>query len=199
MRVERERQARNFFVRYRQHRNSTVVLNWQAAGKRLTFAPGPGFGSANETLANGLGPSNVLGQLNSLFQIGQKQVYRAAHKPLGIAAAIPTFPQLRLASAMEKWKSKGRIPTFPRRFIPLSKSKRKESQSRLLPLSFRLISGLENTVLRHMRCRIHAPQLGHEIPGVVSLVASHSYVFAVSGPVHHQQGRIALRCTAADH
>ena len=37
---------------------------------RLTFAPGPGFGSATETLANGLGPSNVLGQLSSLFQIG---------------------------------------------------------------------------------------------------------------------------------
>ena len=37
---------------------------------RLTFAPGPGFGSANETLANGLGPSNVLGQLSSLFQVG---------------------------------------------------------------------------------------------------------------------------------
>src|SRR5258707_11570748 len=74
----------------------------------------------------------------------QKQVFSAAKKPLEIAAAIPTFPQLRPAAAMEKWKSKDRIPTFPRRFIPLSKSKRKESQSRLLPLSFRLISGLEN-------------------------------------------------------
>ena len=37
---------------------------------RLTFSPGLGFGSANETLANGLGPSNVLGQLSPLFQIG---------------------------------------------------------------------------------------------------------------------------------
>jgi len=37
---------------------------------RLTFAPGPGFGSATQTLANGLGPANVLGQLSSLFQIG---------------------------------------------------------------------------------------------------------------------------------
>jgi hypothetical protein len=37
---------------------------------RLTFAPGPGFGSANETLANRLGPGNVLGQLSSVFQIG---------------------------------------------------------------------------------------------------------------------------------
>lgn len=40
------------------------------APARLTFAPGPGFGSAKETLANGLGPGNVLGQLSSLFQIG---------------------------------------------------------------------------------------------------------------------------------
>jgi hypothetical protein len=37
---------------------------------RLTFAPGPGFGVSNETLANGLGPGNVLGQLSSVFQIG---------------------------------------------------------------------------------------------------------------------------------
>jgi hypothetical protein len=37
---------------------------------RLTFAPGPGFGSSTETLANGLGPSYVLGQLSPLFQIG---------------------------------------------------------------------------------------------------------------------------------
>jgi hypothetical protein len=40
------------------------------APARLTFAPGPGFGSANETLANGLNPGNVLGQLSSVFQIG---------------------------------------------------------------------------------------------------------------------------------
>jgi hypothetical protein len=37
---------------------------------RLTFAPRPGFGSANETLANGLSPSNAVGQLSPLFQIG---------------------------------------------------------------------------------------------------------------------------------
>jgi hypothetical protein len=37
---------------------------------RLTFASGRGFGSANETVANGLGPSNVLGQLSSVFQVG---------------------------------------------------------------------------------------------------------------------------------
>jgi len=39
------------------------------------------------------------------------------HEPLEIAyTAIPTFPQPRLATAGEKWKSKGRIPTFPQRF-----------------------------------------------------------------------------------
>jgi hypothetical protein len=38
-------------------------------GLSLQFR-GPGFGSANETLANGLGPGNVLGQLSSVFQIG---------------------------------------------------------------------------------------------------------------------------------
>jgi hypothetical protein len=36
---------------------------------RLTLA-GPGFGSATQTLATGLGPSNVVGQLSPLFQIG---------------------------------------------------------------------------------------------------------------------------------
>src|ERR1700689_2810291 len=37
---------------------------------QLTFypPPGPGFGSATQTLANGLGPTNVLGQLSSIFQ-----------------------------------------------------------------------------------------------------------------------------------
>jgi hypothetical protein len=37
---------------------------------RLTLVPGTGFGSATQMLATGLGPSNVVGQLNSLFQIG---------------------------------------------------------------------------------------------------------------------------------
>jgi len=31
----------------------------------------------------------------------------------GNRMAISTFPQLRLATAMEKWKSRNRIPTFP--------------------------------------------------------------------------------------
>jgi hypothetical protein len=33
---------------------------------------------------------------------------------LGNRMAISTFPQLRLTTAMEKWKSRNRIPTFPR-------------------------------------------------------------------------------------
>ena len=37
---------------------------------RLTLVPGTGFGSATQMLATGLGPSNVVGQLSSLFQIG---------------------------------------------------------------------------------------------------------------------------------
>jgi hypothetical protein len=37
---------------------------------RLTLAPGLGFGSATQMLATGLGPSNAVGQLSPLFQIG---------------------------------------------------------------------------------------------------------------------------------
>jgi hypothetical protein len=39
---------------------------------QVSFYPpsGPGFGTATQTLANGLGPSNILGQLSPLFQIG---------------------------------------------------------------------------------------------------------------------------------
>ncbi len=36
----------------------------------LLLAPGPGFGSATQMLATGLGPGNVVGQLSPLFQIG---------------------------------------------------------------------------------------------------------------------------------
>ena len=43
----------------------------------------------------------------------QEQVFRRFPPPLEIAAAIPTFPQPR-GERMEKWKSKSRIPTFPR-------------------------------------------------------------------------------------
>jgi len=63
---------------------------------------------------------------------------------LEIAAAIPTFPQPRLTTAMEKWKSNGRIPTFPRLITLSKKSKPKGDQSRPANLVFRLISGLEN-------------------------------------------------------
>ncbi len=37
---------------------------------RLTLAPGPGFGSSTQMLATGLSPSNSVGQLSPLFQIG---------------------------------------------------------------------------------------------------------------------------------
>ena len=37
---------------------------------RLTLAPGPGFGSSTQMLATGLSPTNAVGQLSPLFQIG---------------------------------------------------------------------------------------------------------------------------------
>jgi hypothetical protein len=49
--------------------------------------------------------------------------------------AISTFPQPRLTTAMEKWKSNNGIPTFPR-LIALSKNqKRKEINPGLLTSS----------------------------------------------------------------
>jgi hypothetical protein len=54
----------------------------------------------------------------------------AAHEPLEIAVAISTFPQPRLCGRMEKWESKGRIPTFPRSVYLSQNQKRKETQSR---------------------------------------------------------------------
>jgi hypothetical protein len=51
------------------HPNFANPSDLDAPG-RLTLAPGPGFGSATQTLATGLGPSNVVGQLSPLFQIG---------------------------------------------------------------------------------------------------------------------------------
>jgi hypothetical protein len=37
---------------------------------RLTLAPGPGFGASTQMLATGLSPTNAVGQLSPLFQIG---------------------------------------------------------------------------------------------------------------------------------
>ena len=53
----------------------------------------------------------------------QVQVFLRCPPPLEIAVAIPTFPQLRLAGAMEKRKSKSRIPTSPQPFPPSQNSK----------------------------------------------------------------------------
>jgi hypothetical protein len=79
---------------------------------------------------------------------------------------------------MEKWKSKGRIPTFPR-LVSLSKiKKRKETQSRLLPSFFRLISGLENAnVLARVPWRVPAllaHVLAHEIAHQLEGIGRHS-------------------------
>jgi hypothetical protein len=63
--------------------------------------------------------------------------------------SLPRFPHSRSPDyyRMEKWKSKSRIPTFPRSFFLLKIKTRKESQSSLLSSSFRLISGLENAAV----------------------------------------------------
>jgi hypothetical protein len=44
----------------------------------LYFFPGPRFGVATQTLANGLGPSLIPGELNPLFQIGGPRVLQLA-------------------------------------------------------------------------------------------------------------------------
>src|SRR6202140_2068741 len=73
----------------------------------------------------------------------------AAHEPLEIAGAIPTFPQPR---PLPPWKSGNPKTGFPLSHgdFPIlkhqKKSKPKGDQSRPDTLVFRLISGLENTV-----------------------------------------------------
>ena len=44
----------------------------------LTVVPGPQWGSATQTLANGLSPSGVVGQLSPLFQIGGPRTMQIA-------------------------------------------------------------------------------------------------------------------------
>ena len=68
----------------------------------------------------------------------------AAHEPLEIAPRFPHSLSPDDYYRMEKWKSKSRIPTFPRSFFLFKIKNRKEPQSSLLSSFFRLISGLEN-------------------------------------------------------
>jgi len=63
----------------------------------------------------------------------QKQVSLRCPPPLEIACAISTFPQLRLATAMEKWKSRNRIPTFPRLIASLKTKNKKGDNPGLIP------------------------------------------------------------------
>jgi hypothetical protein len=49
--------------------------------------------------------------------------------------AISTFPQPRLTTAMGKWKSNNRIPTFPRLIALFRNQKRKEINPGLLTSS----------------------------------------------------------------
>jgi hypothetical protein len=45
---------------------------------QLRYFPGPRFGVSTQTLANGLGPSLIPGELNPLFQIGGPRVLQLA-------------------------------------------------------------------------------------------------------------------------
>ena len=59
------------------HANFANPSNIQAPGV-LTLSPGPGFGSATQTLANGLNPLGVLGGLSPLFQVGGPRTMQLA-------------------------------------------------------------------------------------------------------------------------
>jgi hypothetical protein len=59
------------------HPNFANPSNIQAPGV-LTLSPGPGFGSATQTLANGLNPLGVLGGLSPLFQVGGPRTMQLA-------------------------------------------------------------------------------------------------------------------------
>ena len=73
----------------------------------------------------------------------QKQVSRRRPRALGNRCRDFHIPAAPATTAMGKWKSESRIPTFPRRLPLPIKSKTKGDQPQPETLSFRLISGLE--------------------------------------------------------
>ena len=120
----------------------------------------------------------------------------AAHEPLEIADAIPTFPQPR---PRPPWKSGNPNPGFPlshRSFLSLKIKNERRTQPPPVTLVFRLISGLENASWR-VPADLNAPvpflsdavadghadqiaqrldvQLGHDI-GAVTLGGPHAHV-----------------------
>ena len=74
----------------------------------------------------------------------QKQVFRRRPPALGNRCRDSHIPAAPTTTAVEKWKSKSRIPTFPLATSLSNNSKTKGDQPQPEILSFRLISGLEN-------------------------------------------------------
>ena len=81
----------------------------------------------------------------------QKQVFQRFPPPLEIAKRRDShIPAAVAATAVEKWKSKGRIPTFPPRLLSSNTTRKEGSPERRLTPSFRLIVQLENAKPRQM-------------------------------------------------
>jgi hypothetical protein len=73
----------------------------------------------------------------------QNQVSPRRPRALGNRSRDFHIPAASATTAMGKWKSESRIPTFPQRLTCQTNQKRKEINPSPKTLSFRLISGLE--------------------------------------------------------
>jgi hypothetical protein len=92
---------------------------------------------------------------------GEETKYRFFHpRPRALGNRWRDFhiPAAPAITAMENGKSNGRVPTFPRLVSLSENQKRKETQSRLLPSFFRLLSGSSldwKTLLALLRWRLN--------------------------------------------
>jgi hypothetical protein len=77
----------------------------------------------------------------------QNQVSARRPQALGNRWRDSHIPAAPAVTAMGKWKSTSRIPTFPQRLNLSNESKTKGDQPRPEIFSFRLISGLEYAML----------------------------------------------------